>query len=63
MTVIRDLKTQDVCCIRVSLIIYRVVVLQCDQIGQFLEFLVTNFISKVAQMFGDFWVVVKTITF
>ena len=29
---------------------------QCDQIGPFLKLLVTNYIWKVAQMFGDFWV-------
>ena len=27
---------------------------QCDQIGQFLKFLLANFISKVAQISGDF---------
>ena len=26
---------------------------QCDQIGQFWKFLVTNFLSNIAQMFGD----------
>ena len=27
---------------------------QCDKIGPFLTFLVTNYLSKVAQMFCDF---------
>ena len=27
---------------------------QCDQIGRILEFLATNFVTKVALMFGDF---------
>ena len=28
---------------------------QCDLIGRFLEFLGNTFITKLAQMFGDFW--------
>ena len=27
----------------------------CDQIGRFFKFTVTNFPTKVAQMFGGFW--------
>ena len=33
------------------------------RLGDFWNFLVTNFITKVAQMFGDFLAVVKTIPF
>ena len=34
---------------------------QCDQIGS--HFQVTNDLSKVAQMFGDFWGILKTSRF
>ena len=33
------------------------------RLDDFWNFLATNFITKVAQMFGDFWAVVKTIAF
>ena len=33
------------------------------RLDDFLNFVAANFITKVAQMFGDFWAVVKTITF
>ena len=34
-----------------------------SRLGDFFNVLVTIFFTKVAQMFGDFWAVVKTITF
>ena len=36
---------------------------QCDQIGRFGKFLATNFLSKVAQMFGGSLGNLKTIIF
>ena len=32
---------------------------QCDQMGLFSKILVTNYFSKVAHMFGDFWDILK----
>ena len=34
---------------------------QCDQIGRFCMVLATNFLAKVAQILGTFWVFLKTI--
>ena len=36
---------------------------QCDQNGYFWKFLSSNFLKKVAQMFGDFWAVLKNIAY
>ena len=33
------------------------------RLGDFWKFLVTNYLSKVAQMFGDFWGILKTLLF
>ena len=33
---------------------------QCDQIGRFFKVLGDKYLSKVAQMFGDFWGILKT---
>ena len=33
---------------------------QCDQIRRFWKLLMTYFLSKVAQIYGDFWTMVKT---
>ena len=35
---------------------------QRGQIGPFLKFLVTNYPTKVAQKYGDFWAILKNIT-
>ena len=35
---------------------------KCDQIGRFLKFLVTNFPSKVAQLYGKTWATSDNIT-